>query len=746
VLCVVCCVLCVVCCVLCVVCCVLCVVCCVLRVAASRDDDKIAWYRNSGAEWTANNVSIAVDGAHAALAVDVDNDGWIDVISGAQVCVSSLISTLVHRSYLAPPSSLERIMTMLCCACAPTTCVQFGSPTVVWHRNSGSGAAWTAHPISAPSAAGAISLAAVDVDGDGRLDVFAALSSGLVWYRNGGTSLWMSVAVFEARPMFVFPADVDGDGFVDIVACYNPTDKIILHRNSGVSNAWAAITLSESFVDAPRWLHAGDLNGDGSIDILSASSDNNMIAAFLNSMCPRGTFGPSGYAPCSVCPPGRFSASSAQSSCGPCPSGRFGFQTGLFNASCTGPCAPSHACPAGSVNATVVLCPAGTFSAGGAGSCTPCPAGVYGALSGLTSAACTAPCRPGSFGSAPSQTSPVCDGNCTAGYACAAGSTSPTTFLCPTGRYSTAGMGSCLACPAGTYGDSVGLTSSACSGPCAEGYVCPPGSNSSTPVLSCPVGRYGEATTGACEDCPVGRFGPTAGATSPAACTACASGFFGDVGGLSSAQCSGVCPAGYFCQGAVKREPALLLKGCVCVSPWVPGPHALLLCGVRARPLFGVCSCHSFAGSLRQHHRVLPSRVRDTDCCDCRLFHGGNVCHQCNQCDGTGGGVPTRLVLLWRRAAPLPGRLFCRQQLANQRVRLPHVSRGWVLPRWVCGACALWQRCCVLSSGVRGPADGRRRVLHRRFCWQSGCACAVRPRPVLPRGWSDLRVSRGSLR
>ena len=223
-----------------------------------------------------------------------------------------------------------------------------------------------------------------------------------------------------------------------------------------------------------------------------------------------------------------------------------------------------RACPAGSTSATAAACPAGEFSDGGAGVCSPCapgrfgnttglstcaacPAGRFGFLQGAAMESCSGPCRPGAFGSLPGQTSAACVGNCTAGYACPAGSTSPTAVLCPVGRYSTAGSASCVLCPVGTYGDSVGLTTPACSGPCAVGYICPPGSNTSTPFLSCPVGRYGEAASGSCVDCPVGRFGPLLDATSPDVCTTCAAGFYGNTSGLSTAQCSGVCPqAPYF--------------------------------------------------------------------------------------------------------------------------------------------------------------------------------------------------------
>jgi hypothetical protein len=235
------------------------------------------------------------------------------------------------------------------------------------------------------------------------------------------------------------------------------------------------------------------------------------------------------------CPAGSYSDVSGAFACSPCPSGKYG----ASSAACTGACNPGFFCPAGSVN-----CGGGTYSLGSAGVCTDCPAGLYGTLVDLTTANCTAPCRPGAYGATGGLTSPGCSGNCSAGYACPTGSTTPTAQLCPTGRYSTAGSGVCPECPAGVYGDSVGLKTPACSGLCAVGYVCPPASNSSTPTPSCPAGRYGDIVTSTCVDCPTGRFGPLSGAAS-----ATSAGIYGSSSGLTVARCSGPCPAGYYCSG-----------------------------------------------------------------------------------------------------------------------------------------------------------------------------------------------------
>jgi hypothetical protein len=74
---------------------------------------------------------------------------------------------------------------------------------------------------------------------------------------------------------------------------------------------------------------------------------------------------------------------------GPCRAGKYGSTYGATNDSCNGPCSPGYACPAGSNSSAAVLCLAGTYGPGGAGTCSPCPEGRYGANSGLTSSMCS---------------------------------------------------------------------------------------------------------------------------------------------------------------------------------------------------------------------------------------------------------------------------------------------------------------------------------------------------------------------
>jgi hypothetical protein len=113
----------------------------------------------------------------------------------------------------------------------------------------------------------------------------------------------------------------------------------------------------------------------------------------------------------------------------------------------------------------------------------------------------------------------------TAGYYCppGVGSISPTYAICTQGKYSLAGAGACLDCPAGFFGAATAMQTAGCSGTCPQGSTCPAGSSQ---FSLCPAGYY---------------------SVDPSLpCTRCAPGRYGSLPGLSSDQCSGLCAGGRY--------------------------------------------------------------------------------------------------------------------------------------------------------------------------------------------------------
>ncbi|KAF0682923.1 Aste57867_24936 [Aphanomyces stellatus] len=355
-----------------------------------------------------------------------------------------------------------------------------------------------------------------------------------------------------------------------------------------------------------------------------------------------GTYSLVGSSSCTSCPVGTYSSITAApslQSCTPCPAGTFSQATGA------------------SSFATCLSCSAGTFSsAPGAPSCAPCAAGSY---SGSNASVC-ALCPIGTFSQSQAST---CSN-------CSAGSFAPFTAMgaclaCPLGMYSNATASKCTGCPlgtannalsgaftncvactAGTYADTLGLTTC---------KVCPDGTASSvarsSSVLNCsicPLGTYASGLVGktACVGCPNGTFANRSGtavcltcpsnsftsgssATSATACRLCAS---GTQFNATTGQCT-ACPAGSYATNATTAGSpgcALCPYGAYTTSLTDAQNTQCLSCSaMQVSATMGATSCQSCAPgsySSNQWSTCLPCSS------PCPVGRNGGLCSNQGTC------------------------------------------------------------------------------------------------------------------
>lgn len=204
--------------------------------AATGDDEVAVWYNNGGAPdtWQRESIDTAAAGIRSAEAADIDGDGEIDVVGAL-----------------------------------------FDLNQVVWWQNSGSG--WTKHVVS-NSFTSVHHASTADVDGDGDIDVLgAAYGSGRIsWWENmGGTPLtWEEhdIAFALTGALMVWPADIDGDGDMDAAATGWIADRIMWYENvDGAGESWVVHTVATGFNGAWPVLPA-DVDGDGCLE-LAAGAD-----------------------------------------------------------------------------------------------------------------------------------------------------------------------------------------------------------------------------------------------------------------------------------------------------------------------------------------------------------------------------------------------------------------------------------------------------------------------------------------
>ena len=200
--------------------------------------------------WNATDISTSADGPFGVHVADLDGDGDFDIVSA-----SKTDNSLGHDG------------------------------KITWYENDGSGS-WTATDIATSVDARALQVAEMDHDGD--LDLVSALfdDSTIAWYENDGAAdpSWTAadIATNAQGANDVYVADMDDDGDLDIVSASLGDDTIAWYENDGAADpSWTSANIATS-ADAARDVQVADMDGDGDLDIVSASYADDTIAWYEN--------------------------------------------------------------------------------------------------------------------------------------------------------------------------------------------------------------------------------------------------------------------------------------------------------------------------------------------------------------------------------------------------------------------------------------------------------------------------------
>ena len=236
--------------------------------SASVNDDKIAWYENRdgmGSFGKQHIITSRADGAMSVYAVDVDGDGDVDVLSASA-----------------------------------------WDGNIAWYENTDGKGDFEQHLITT-DANGVRSAYAADLDGDGDMDVLSASSFGvrgeskIAWYENtdGKGSFVPRKVISTAADTAhsAYAADIDGDGDVDVLSASLFDGNIAWYENTDSTGSFGPQQVIASRItggDAVESVYIGDLDGDGDLDVLSASGtgwpQGGKISWYENTD-GRGTFG-----------------------------------------------------------------------------------------------------------------------------------------------------------------------------------------------------------------------------------------------------------------------------------------------------------------------------------------------------------------------------------------------------------------------------------------------------------------------
>jgi hypothetical protein len=127
-----------------------------------------------------------------------------------------------------------------------------------------------------------------DMDGDGDSDILSAYyyAGKIAWLENSdglGTFHIEHVINTDANAArCVCAADLDGDGDMDVLSASQFDDKVAWYENTDGLGAFGPQQIITTIDDGVRSIRAVDLDSDNDIDVLSASYEDNKIAWFEN--------------------------------------------------------------------------------------------------------------------------------------------------------------------------------------------------------------------------------------------------------------------------------------------------------------------------------------------------------------------------------------------------------------------------------------------------------------------------------
>lgn len=217
-------------------------------ISASRNDNTVAWYQNTDGEGNYSEriiISMNAGSPEAVYSADIDNDGDYDVISA-------------------------------------------GFSKIVWYENEDGNGSFGAQQIITSNAQAATSVFAIDIDGDGDIDVLSSSrqNNRIGWYENlNGNGSFGSQQIISSNAnnaINVYAADFDGDGDIDVVSASRGDDKIAWYENTNGNGNFGAEQILTTNADFATSVYANDVDSDGDIDIVFASSNDDKIGWFEN--------------------------------------------------------------------------------------------------------------------------------------------------------------------------------------------------------------------------------------------------------------------------------------------------------------------------------------------------------------------------------------------------------------------------------------------------------------------------------
>lgn len=271
----------------------------------SSSTDTLGWYRNQNGSGDFGDrifIAYSFDQINDIAAGDINNDGLLDVaISYIRNNTSKAVwyeningygTIFSDENVIAesPDFPFSMVMTDVDADSDLDMLVSFGpNNSISLYKNSnGLGAYQLAQQIST-STASVTSMFATDIDADGDNDILWANNlddqDRVVWHENTGNGVFGNEYIVTKNvydPWALFAADVNGDGTMDAISASINDDKVAWYNNEGGQGIFGQEYNVTGHADEPRSIKNADIDGDGFQDVVSASYLDDKVAWYRN--------------------------------------------------------------------------------------------------------------------------------------------------------------------------------------------------------------------------------------------------------------------------------------------------------------------------------------------------------------------------------------------------------------------------------------------------------------------------------
>ncbi|QBZ98258.1 T9SS type A sorting domain-containing protein [Flavobacterium sangjuense] len=268
--------------------------------SSSQSDNRLVWLENldgTGNDVALHTISSTIQTPWGVSAADFDGDGDMDAVAAASSSNNVIWyeNTDGNGTFVQKQASYAFQVNLVMFADMDND----GDTDVVWSskadgtirgfKNDGLGNFGNSFNVET-GVYSVVSIYLADVDGDSDIDILSGYSLdgtsySFAWYRNNGTATSFGSRLFiSSAPSItsVHAGDLDGDGDMDVASSTAGDDKIAWYQNTNGLGVFGTQQVLTTTADNAQVVNIADVDGDGDKDVAFGSIDDQTIGWFEN--------------------------------------------------------------------------------------------------------------------------------------------------------------------------------------------------------------------------------------------------------------------------------------------------------------------------------------------------------------------------------------------------------------------------------------------------------------------------------